>query len=74
MPHTVCGDAYSERGRGCDLLDGWSGGMGNVLDRRVGRRHLDVAGLSVIEVLEEVGGELGVFPDKGVEVMVGQGG
>jgi len=33
-----------------------------------------VAGLSVVELLEEVGGELGVFPDEGVELMVGRGG
>ncbi len=30
---TVGADAYSERGQGCNFLDGWSGGVWNVLDR-----------------------------------------
>ncbi len=32
-----------------------------------------MAGLLVVELLEEIGGKLGVFPDKGVELMVGRG-
>ncbi len=30
-----------------------------------------MAGLLVVELLEEVGGKLGVFSDKGVELMAG---
>ncbi len=33
-----------------------------------------MVGLSVIEFLEEVGGELGIFSNEGVELMVGRGG
>ena len=32
MPDTVGADAYLERGRGCNFLDGWSGGVWNILD------------------------------------------
>jgi len=32
-----------------------------------------VAFLSVVELLEEVGGDAGVLPDEGVEFMVGRG-
>jgi len=31
-----------------------------------------VAGLAVIEFLEDVGGKLGVLPNKGVELMIGR--
>ena len=33
-----------------------------------------MAGLPGVEPLEEVGGELGVFSDEGVKLMVGRGG
>src|SRR5216683_7386558 len=73
MPHPFCGDAYSERGRGREFLDGWSGGVRDILNRRrVGGRDGDVAGLSVVELLEEVCGDDGVVSDEGVELMVGQ--
>src|SRR6266851_1539532 len=71
MPHPFCGDVYSERGRGRELLDGWSGGVRDILNRRVGRRRdRDVAGLSVVELLQEVCGDDGVVSDEGVELMV----
>jgi len=70
MPHPFCGEAYSKRGRGREFLDGWSGGVRDILNRRVGRRDGDVAGLLVVEFLEEVGGDDGVVANEGVEVMV----
>src|SRR5216683_5167282 len=73
MPHPFCGDAYSKRGRGREFLDGWSGGVRDILNRRrVGGRDGDMAGLSVVELLEEVGGDDGVVSDEGVEFMVGR--
>ena len=74
MPHPCCGEAYSKRGRGREFLDGWSGGVRDILNRRrVGGRDRDVAGLSVIELLEEVCSDDGVVSDKGVELMVSRG-
>ncbi len=32
-----------------------------------------MAGLLVVELLEEVGGKLGIFPNEGVKFMVGRG-
>ncbi len=52
-------------------MDGWSGGVWDILNRRVGGRDGYVAGLAVIEFLEEVGGELGIFANEGVELVVG---
>src|SRR5712671_921852 len=73
MPHPVCGEAYLEQGRGREFLDGWSGGVRDILNRRrVGGRDGDVAFLSVIELLEEVCGDDGVVSDEGVELMVGR--
>src|SRR5712671_6975993 len=72
MPHPFCGEAYSERGRGREFLDGWSGGVRDILNRRqVGGRDGDVAGLSVVELLQEVRSDDGVVADEGVELMVG---
>src|SRR6266851_195642 len=71
MPHPFCGEAYSKRGRGRELLDGRSGGVRDILNRRVGGRDGDVAGLSVVELLEEVCSDDGIVSDEGVEVMVG---
>ena len=51
-------------------MDGWSGGVRDILNQRVGGRDGDVAGLSIVELLEEVGGDDGVVADEGVEVMV----
>src|SRR5216683_8122046 len=73
MPHPFCGEAYSKRGRGQELLDGWSGGVRDILNRRrVGGRDRDVAGLSVVELLEEVHGDDGVVSDEGVKFMAGR--
>src|SRR6266851_974400 len=72
MPHPLCGEAYSERGRGWEFLDRWSGGVRDILNRRVGGRDRDVADLSVVELLQEVRGDDGVVPDEGVELMVGR--
>src|SRR5216683_1329569 len=72
MRHPRCGDAYSERGRGRELLDGWSGGVRDILNLRLGGRDGDMAGLAVVELLEEVCGDDGVVSDEGVEVMVGR--
>src|SRR6266851_1626302 len=66
MPHPFCGEAYSKRGWGRELLDGRSGGVRDILNRQVGGRDGDVAGLSVVELLEEVCG------DDGVVFMVGR--
>jgi len=66
-------DAYLEWGRGCDFLHGWSGGVWNILDQQIGRRHRDVSGLSVVEFLEKIGSKLGVFSDEGVKLMAGRG-
>ncbi len=52
-------------------MDGWSGGVRDILNRRVGGRDRDVAGLVVVEFLEDVGSKLGVLPDEGVELMIG---
>src|SRR5712671_817700 len=72
MPHPCCGEAYSEWGWRWEFLDGWSGGVRDILNRRVGGRDGDVAGLAVVELLEEVGGDDGVVSDKGVgELMAG---
>ena len=71
MRHPFCGDAYSERGWGRELLDGWSGGVRDILNLRLGGRDGDVAGLSVVELLQEVGGDDGVVSNEGVEFMVG---
>ena len=71
MPHPFCGEAYSKWGRGREFLDGRSGGVRNILNRRVGGRDGDVVGLSVVELLQEVGGDDGVVSDEGVELMVG---
>ncbi len=46
--------------------------MWGILDRQVGGRDRDVAGLTVVEFLEEVGGELGIFSNEGVEFMAGR--
>ncbi len=73
MPHPCCGEAYSERGGGREFLDGRSGGVRDILNRRVGGRDGDVAGLAVVEFLEEVGSDDGVVSDEGVELMVGRG-
>src|SRR6267154_234159 len=72
MRHPRCGDAYSERGRGRELLDGRSGGVRDILNLRLGGRDGDVAGLSVVELLEEVGGDDGVVSDEGGEVIAGR--
>ena len=53
-------------------MDGWSGGVRDILNLRLGGRDRDVAGLSVVELLEEVCGDDGVVSDEGVEVMVGR--
>src|SRR6266851_1459973 len=71
MRHPRCGDAYSERGRGRELLDGWSGGVRDILNLRLGGQDGDVAVLSVVELLEKVCGNDGVVTDEGVELMVG---
>jgi len=55
-------------------LDGWSGGVRDILNLRLGGRDGDVAGLSVIELLEEVRSDDGVVPNEGVEVVVGRSG
>ena len=44
--------------------------MRNILNRRVGGRDGDVAGLPVVELLEEVCGDDGVVSDEGVVFMV----
>src|SRR6266851_3611023 len=49
-----------------------SGGVGDILNLRLGGRDGDVAGLSGVELLEEVRGDDGVISDEGVEVMVGR--
>ena len=72
MRHPVCGDAYSERGWGRELLDGRSGGVRDILNLRLGGRDGDVAGLSVVKFLEEVGGDDGVVSDEGGEVIAGR--
>ena len=54
-------------------MDGWSGGVRDILNRRIGGRDRDVAGLSVVEFLEEVCGNDGVVADEGAELMVGRG-
>ena len=71
MPHAVWGNVYLEWGRRGNFLDGWSGGVRDILNRRVGGRDGDVAGLLVVELLQEVRGDDGVASDEGVEVMVG---
>ncbi len=71
MRHPGCGEAYSKRGRGRELLDGRSGGVRDILNLRLGGRDGDVAGLSVVELLEEVGGDDGVVSDEGGEVIAG---
>src|SRR6266851_5236824 len=72
MRHPRCRDAYSERGRGRELLDGWSGGVRDILNLRLGGRNGDVAGLPVVKLLEEVGGDDGVVSDEGGEVIAGR--
>src|SRR6266851_4439662 len=72
MRHPVCGDAYSERWRGRELLDGWSGGVRDILNLRLRGRDRDVAGLSVVELLQEVRGDDGVVSDEGGEVIAGR--
>src|SRR6266851_10296172 len=72
MPHPVCGEAYLKRGRGREFLDGWSGGVRDILNRRVSGRDGDVAVLPVIELLEEVNGDDGIVSDEGVELMAGR--
>ena len=52
-------------------MDGWSGGVRDILNLRLGGRDGDVAGLSGVEFLEEVCGDDGVVSDEGVEFMVG---
>ena len=69
MPHPFCGEAYSKRGRGREFLDGRSGGVRGIWSR-LSQRDGDVAGLSIVEFLEEVGGDDGVVADEGVEVMI----
>ncbi len=54
-------------------MDGWSGGVRDILNLRLGGRDGDVAGLLVVELLQEVGGDDGVVSDEGGEVIVGQG-
>jgi len=72
MPHPLCGEVYLERGRGRELLDRWSGGVRDILNRRrVGGRDGDVVGLLVVKFLEEVCGDDGVVSNEGVEVMAG---
>ena len=71
MPHPICGEAYLEWGRRWEFLDGWSGGVRDILNRRIGGRDGDVVGLAVVEFLEKVGSDDGVVADEGVEVMVG---
>src|SRR5216683_1161294 len=73
MRHPRCGDAYSERGRGRELLDGWSGGVRDILNLRLGGRDGDVSGLSVVELLQKVCGDDGVVSDEGGEVIAGRG-
>ena len=72
MRHPGCGEAYSKRGRGRELLDGRSGGVRDILNLRLGGRNGDVAGLSVVKLLEEVGGDDGVVSDEGGEVIAGR--
>src|SRR6266851_10452037 len=72
MHHPVCGDAYSEQGWGRELLDGWSGGVRDILNLRLGGQDGDVAGLSGVELLQEVRGDDGVVSDEGVKVMAGR--
>src|SRR6266851_200618 len=72
MPHPCCGEAYSKRGRGREFLDGRSGGVRDILNRRVGGRDGDVVGLPVVELLEEVRGDDGIVSDEGVVFMVGR--
>ena len=71
MPHPCCGEAYLKCGGGWEFLDGRSGGVRDILNRRVGGRDGDVAGLAVVELLEEVRGDDGVVSDEGVELMAG---
>ena len=53
-------------------MDGWSGGVRDILNLRLGGRDGDVVGLSVVELLEEVGCDDGIVSDEGVELMVGR--
>ena len=46
--------------------------MRDILNLRLGGRDGDVADLSVVEVLEEVCGDVGVVSDEGVEFMAGR--
>ncbi len=46
--------------------------MWDILNRRVSRRDRYVAVLVVVELLEEVGCELGIFSNEGVKLMVGR--
>ncbi len=36
VPDAIGGNAYTEWGQGCDFLDGWSGGVRDILDQRIG--------------------------------------
>ena len=72
MPHPVCGEAYSKRGRGREFLHGRSGGVRDILNRQVGGRDGDVALLSIVELLEEVCSDDGVVSDEGIELMIGR--
>ncbi len=46
--------------------------MRDILNRRIGGRDRDVAGLAVVELLEEVDSDDGVVSDEGVEFMAGR--